>query len=79
MFYVYLIQSINYPEQRYVGHTSDLKKRINDHNSGFSFHTNKYKPWKIKNCFAFDDEQKAEKFESYLKSKSGREFIKRHF
>ncbi|MDR1338431.1 MAG: GIY-YIG nuclease family protein [Rickettsiales bacterium] len=39
MFYVYLIKSINFQEQRYVGFTENLKQRIKDHNSGMSPHT----------------------------------------
>jgi hypothetical protein len=44
MFYVYLIQREAFPEQRYVGFTSDLKKRMATHNSGGSLHTSKFKP-----------------------------------
>ncbi|MCL1891813.1 MAG: GIY-YIG nuclease family protein [Alphaproteobacteria bacterium] len=74
MFYVYLIQSETFPEQRYVGHISDLKKRLNDHNSGFSFHTNKYKPWKLVTYLGFSGEQPAIEFEKYLKTGSGQAF-----
>jgi putative endonuclease len=78
MFYVYIIQSLNYPEHFYTGYTCDLKRRLDEHNSGDSIHTNKFKPWKIKNYIAFDNKEKAEKFEKYLKSQSGREFIKKY-
>ena len=44
MFYVHLIQIQDFPEQRYVGFTTDLKKRIAVHNTGGSVHTSKYKP-----------------------------------
>ena len=79
MYYVYILQSINNPDSFYIGFTIDLKQRIQEHNSGKSVHTNKYKPWKIKNYFAFDNEQKAKDFESYLKTHSGRKFCKNHF
>jgi predicted GIY-YIG superfamily endonuclease len=46
MKYVYLIQSIALPEQRYVGHTSDVDARIDAHNAGKSKHTAKYRPWR---------------------------------
>jgi putative endonuclease len=49
------------------------------HNSGGSIYTSKYKPWKIKNAIAFEEEHKAIEFEIYLKSHSGRAFIKKHF
>jgi len=79
MFYVYLIQSLDFPEQRYVGHTSDLKKRMNDHNSGFSFHTSKFKPWKLITYLGFSDEQSAINFEKYLKTGSGQAFANKRF
>ncbi len=31
MFYVYLIKSISHPEQKYIGQTDDLKKRLTQH------------------------------------------------
>ena len=68
MYYVYILQSINNPENFYIGYTDDLKRRLSEHNNGQSIHTNKYKPWKIKNYIAFNDEQKAKDFETYLKT-----------
>ncbi|MBE0605486.1 MAG: GIY-YIG nuclease family protein [Deltaproteobacteria bacterium] len=47
MKYVYLLQSIAYPDKRYVGLTGDLKKRLAEHNSGRSPHTSRYTPWKV--------------------------------
>jgi predicted GIY-YIG superfamily endonuclease len=38
MFYVYLIQSEAFPEQRYVGYTTDLKKRIDTYKARGSVH-----------------------------------------
>lgn len=79
MFYVYILQSISEPGHFYTGSTNDLKRRLSEHNTRHSIHTNKFTPWEIKNYFAFKDEQKAKEFEVYLKSQSGREFIKKHF
>ncbi len=45
MYYVYIIQLIDYRNQIYVGRTADLKKRLSNHNSGTTPHTAKYKPW----------------------------------
>ena len=47
MKYVYLLQSISYPNKRYIGITKDLNIRLKNHHSGESPHTSKYKPWKI--------------------------------
>ncbi len=74
MKYVYLIQSIPFPNQRYIGLTSDIKRRIEAHNEGRSAHTSKYKPWKLVTYLAFSNESKALEFEQYLKSGSGRAF-----
>jgi predicted GIY-YIG superfamily endonuclease len=79
MYYVYLIQSINCPKEHYVGFSEDLKGRLDDHNSGRSVHTNKFKPWKLNCYFAFSDMEAAKNFESYLKTGSGRAFLKSHF
>lgn len=74
MFYVYLLISVMDPEQRYVGFTSDLKKRLKSHDDGASVHTAKYRPWKLVTYCAFSDERQAREFEYYLKSGSGRAF-----
>ena len=77
MHYVYIIRSIDFPEQEYTGATSNLKQRFADHNSGNSKYTAKYKPWKLVSYHAFTDKQKAYDFEKYLKSHSGRAFAKK--
>ena len=77
MYYVYIIQSINYPDQIYVGKTRNLKKRLSDHNSGTTSHTEKFKPWELIVYLGFKQEIKAIEFEKYLKSGSGREFRKK--
>ncbi len=77
MYYVYLIQSEAFAEQRYVGFTADLKKRFAAHNAGGSKHTAKYKPWKLVSYHAFAEKRKAQEFEYYLKSGSGKAFGKK--
>lgn len=77
MFYVYLIRSEPFPEQRYVGFTTDLKGRLETHNAGGSVHTAKYKPWTLMSYHAFTDKRKAREFERYLKTGSGRAFANR--
>ena len=79
MYYVYLIRSINYPEQIYIGYTTDLRERLVTHNNGGSVHTAKYKPWKLITYLGFADKAIALKFEKYLKSQSGRAFVKKRF
>ncbi len=78
MYYVYLLRSRLRPDQTYIGSTGDLKKRLAEHNSGKSIHTNKFKPWNLMAYIALHERNLAEKFERYLKSGSGRAFTKRH-
>ena len=78
MFYVYLIRSETFPEQRYVGFTTDLKDRLAAHNAGGSVHTSKYKPWTLIGYHAFADKRRTQEFEYYLKSGSGKAFANRH-
>lgn len=79
MHYVYLIQSINFPEIHYVGYTANLKQRLTTHNSGGSVHTAKNRPWQIVMYLCFTQQTRAKEFEKYLKSQSGRAFAKKHF
>ena len=74
MWYVYIIRSVTSPGQDYIGATSNLKKRIVDHNAGKSAHTAKFGPWNLIWYSAFPDKYKALQFEKYLKSHSGRAF-----
>ncbi|BCH21905.1 hypothetical protein MesoLjLb_16900 [Mesorhizobium sp. L-8-3] len=71
MHYVYLIESLSVQGQRYVGLTTDLRRRLEEHNAGKSLHTSKFKPWRLTTYIAFADQAKAIAFERYLKSGSG--------
>lgn len=71
MFYVYIIQSIEQPNQIYTGFTEDLKYRIEEHNTGRSPHTSKFAPWKLIHYSAFEEKKTALNFEKYLKTASG--------
>ncbi len=72
--YVYIIESLAQPDQHYVGMTDDVDSRLADHNSGQSKHTAKFKPWRVIFHCWFVDVAKAQAFEKYLKSGSGRAF-----
>ena len=74
MIYVYLIESLSGNGQRYVGMTSDLRRRLEEHDAGRSSHTSKFRPWRLVTYVAFSDRNKAETFEGYLKSGSGHAF-----
>jgi putative endonuclease len=71
MYFVYIIQSINFPNQLYTGFSESIDGRLDDHNKGKSPHTNKFKPWKMIYYCAFNNKKKALDFEKYLKTASG--------
>ena len=77
MYYVYLLKSINNPDQTYVGYTLNLKERLKKHNEGGSIYTADYRPWQLVMYLAFSDQNKAIAFEKYLKYQSGRAFAKK--
>lgn len=77
--YVYILRSLKYSAQCYVGLTNDLKKRLQEHNNGFSSYTRNYRPWMIETALWFTDGGKAVSFERYLKSHSGLAFRRKHF
>ncbi|PAQ04668.1 GIY-YIG nuclease family protein [Mesorhizobium temperatum] len=74
MWYVYLLESKAAEGERYIGVTSDLKRRIVEHNAGKSSHTSKFMPWRIVTYVAFSNLANATSFERYLKSGSGHAF-----
>ncbi|MSR88113.1 MAG: hypothetical protein EXS67_00460 [Candidatus Margulisbacteria bacterium] len=51
MHYAYLIRAINFPDQTYTGYTADITQRLDDHRSGKSVHTQKYRPWEMRCIF----------------------------
>jgi putative endonuclease len=77
-FYVYILQSEVDPHRFYTGLTDDLRTRLKNHNSGRILHTSKWKPWQVKTYIALCDRDRAARLERYLKSASGRAFIKKH-
>lgn len=79
MFYTYVLESVSHPGRRYIGHTSNIRLRLEQHNAGESHHTAKYGPWELKLYVAFETRELARRFEGYLKSGSGHAFANRHF
>lgn len=77
MYYVYLIRSLKDPSHKYIGYTTNLKQRLETHNSGGSIHTKDFRPWKLVACIILDSEEKAKAFEKYLKIGSGNAFAKK--
>jgi len=77
--FVYVLKNGGRHPRFYVGLTSEVNARLDDHNAGRCSHTAKHRPWQIHVVIEFPDEERAGRFERYLKSGSGRAFAKRHF
>ena len=63
--------------QRYIGITTDLKRRIDEHNRGKTRSTRAYCPWEVAVAIYFTDPAKAQAFERYLKHGSGHVLVQR--
>ena len=74
MFYVYVLKSINY-NKFYTGFTSDLVKRLAEHNSGKTKSNKTYAPFDIVYSEEIDSREEARKREKYLKTGAGRRFL----
>jgi len=75
--YVYLLVRAHSRSRRYIGVTTDLKRRLTEPNSGKSLLRAQFKPWRLVTFVAFSDEQKAAEFGCYMKSGYGRAFADR--
>ncbi|OGG69817.1 excinuclease ABC subunit C [Candidatus Kaiserbacteria bacterium RIFCSPHIGHO2_12_FULL_53_13] len=76
MHYVYILECAD--GKPYTGCTDDLKERIERHKKGHVPATKNRRPIELFSYTAFANKYKAFEFEKYLKSGSGRVFIKRH-
>lgn len=61
----------------YKGYTTDLIRRLKEHNQGLNFSTKSKKPWKIIHYEAYLNEKDAKRREKYLKTSQGMRLIKR--
>jgi len=66
MFYVYILRSQK-SQELYIGYTSDLKKRIKEHNSGRSRYTSGHKPYVLAYYEAYSSQKDAKHREESLK------------
>jgi putative endonuclease len=70
-YFVYILKSET-TGNSYVGHTSNLEKRLIEHNSGKSLSTRRKKPWKLVYKDEYKTRTEAIQRERYLKSIKGR-------
>ena len=76
MHYIYVIKSLK-DKKLYIGHTNDLKRRFNEHNTGLVESTKSRRPLKLlyyEGCNLLEDALAREKA---LKTGFGRAYLKR--
>lgn len=76
MYYVYSLRCKN---GYYIGFCQNLQARISRHKNGQVPATRDRLPVELDFYFAIEDKGKAFEFEEYLKTGSGRAFVKWHF
>ncbi|MCK7517745.1 MAG: GIY-YIG nuclease family protein [Ignavibacteriales bacterium] len=75
IFYTYILYSIKF-NKHYYGHTSDLAKRLDEHNSGLSRYSKSYIPWELIYSEVFPTRSEAMKREKFFKSIAGYHWLK---
>ena len=76
MFFVYILKS-EVDGSFYIGYTSDLAKRLKEHNEGLSVYSSRKKPWIVVYYEKFEVKSEALKREKFLKKQKNREFYTR--
>ncbi|TDS10944.1 putative endonuclease [Maribacter caenipelagi] len=74
MFYVYILKS-EVDDRLYKGMTTDLQKRIEQHNLGNNKSTKGFLPWVLVYKEEFETRVEAREREKYFKSGVGREYL----
>jgi len=74
-FYAYILKS-NSHNKHYFGHTSNLEKRLVDHNLGLSTFTKIYIPWDLVYFEEFSSRSAAMKREKFFKSLDGYHWLR---
>ncbi len=77
MFYaVYVLFSDNY-NKHYTGFTTNLQQRLLSHNELGKDWTKSYRPWRVIHVKEVATKQEAMQYEKWLKTGTGRDFIKK--
>ncbi|MBU0716075.1 MAG: GIY-YIG nuclease family protein [Verrucomicrobia bacterium] len=77
-FFVYILRSLRQSDKVYVGFTTNIQRRLDEHNAGTQTYFHRYAPWKLITYVVFHDRTTALAFEQYLKSPSGKAFAVKH-
>jgi putative endonuclease len=76
MYTVYILQS-KLNGRFYIGHTSNIKKRLLEHNSGLTYSTRNYIPWDLVYKKDFNSKGFAQHIELKIKRMKSRKFIEK--
>lgn len=77
MFQIVYVLRSKVNDSFYVGCTNEIKRRLEEHNSGMSQSTKSKKPWKLIFFEAYIDSEDAYRREKYLKTSQGMRLLKR--
>ena len=78
MEYVYILRSKKDATKIYIGVTNNIKRRLQEHASASSNHyTYRFAPWELETYLVFKNKRLEQEFEAYLKSSSGRAFLRK--
>jgi len=78
IMYVYVLQSA-VDLRMYVGMSSNVEKRVGEHNAGRTKSTKGYRPWKLIHVEEHPDRLSARTREKYLKSGYGKQWLKNKY
>ncbi len=76
MFFTYIVES-QVSGRWYYGHSSDIERRVREHNLGQNKSTRGKGPWMLIFLREFDSKIEANRFELELKRLKNKEYIKR--
>ncbi|OGK50332.1 excinuclease ABC subunit C [Candidatus Roizmanbacteria bacterium RIFCSPLOWO2_01_FULL_40_14] len=76
MYYLYILQSLK-DDNFYTRTTSDLRRRVKEHNAGKNFSTAPRRPFKLIYYEAYLLKEDVETREKYLKTSMGRKVIRK--
>ncbi len=75
---VYILKSLSNPTKRYVGYTTNLILRMQEHNITNNYanaYTKKFRPWEVLHLEFYNTKAEALAREKWLKSGVGREWV----
>ncbi len=75
MIFVYALSSLNH-NYIYVGQTDNVIRRFHEHNNGQEKTTRPYAPFELINSWEFTNRKSARIKEKYLKTSTGKRFLR---